>query len=120
MTSKQIAICNSIIHSASAATAAVGAGLAQIPGSDNAVITPIQIAMIISIGKMAFGVSLSDIYARTTIAEATASLVGRGVSQLLVGWIPGAGNVINATTAAAITEAIGWFVVKEFDKGGGE
>ena len=28
-------------------------------------------------------------------------------SQALIGWIPGIGNIINATTAAAITEAIG-------------
>lgn len=35
-------------------------------------------------------------------------MAGRGISQVLVGWIPGYGNAINATTAAAVTEAIGW------------
>jgi uncharacterized protein (DUF697 family) len=30
------------------------------------------------------------------------------LSQALVGWIPGVGNAINAATAAALTEAIGW------------
>ena len=33
---------------------------------------------------------------------------GRLLSQVLVGWVPGFGNVINASTAAALTEAIGW------------
>ena len=38
-------------------------------------------------------------------------------SQVLVGWIPGIGNAINATTAAGITEAMGWLLAKEFDEG---
>ncbi|HQP39712.1 MAG TPA: hypothetical protein PLI95_31225, partial [Polyangiaceae bacterium] len=38
----------------------------------------------------------------------TATHVGRGISQWLVGWVPGWGNAINASTAAALTEAVGW------------
>ena len=34
-----------IIHGAASAAAAAAAGMAQIPGSDNAVITPIQVGM---------------------------------------------------------------------------
>ena len=41
--------------------------------------------------------------------------VGRTVSQILIGWIPGIGNAINATTAAGLTEAIGWKIANEFD-----
>ena len=36
---------HALIHTAAAAAAAVGGGLAQAPGSDAAVITPIQVAM---------------------------------------------------------------------------
>lgn len=43
------------------------------------------------------------------------SVVGRGASQVAVGWIPGAGNAINATTAFAITEAVGWAAYKYFE-----
>jgi len=43
---------HTIIHGAAAAAAAAATGLAQIPGSDNAVITPIQVAMIIAIGEV--------------------------------------------------------------------
>jgi hypothetical protein len=39
--------------------------------------------------------------------SAAAATIGRAASQALIGWIPGIGNIINATTAAAITEAIG-------------
>ena len=98
---------HAIIHGAASAAAAVGAGLAQIPGSDNAVITPIQIAMITAIGEV-HGQQLSRSAALSTLSAASAGIAGRTVSQVLVGWIPGLGNVINATTAFAITEAIGW------------
>lgn len=47
LTDDQELMCHGIIHSASVAAARVGAGLAQIPLSDNVVITPIQIGMII-------------------------------------------------------------------------
>lgn len=45
-----------------------------------------------------------------------ATTSGRFVSQLLVGWIPGFGNAINASTAAAITETIGWTADRYFAK----
>lgn len=109
--------CHAIIHSASAAAAAVGASLAQIPGSDNAVITPIQLTMTISLGKV-FGVTLSESAAKAAIGSVAASTVGRTISQLLVGWIPGWGNAINATTAASVTEALGWALANEFDNEG--
>ncbi|WP_019613662.1 hypothetical protein [Psychromonas ossibalaenae] len=96
-----------IIHSSATAAATAGAGLAQAPGSDSALITPIQIAMIVSIGKV-HQQELSFTAATSTLSAVSAGYVGRAVSQVLVGWIPGLGNVINASTAFAITEAIGW------------
>ena len=48
MTADQRSKCHAIIHTASASAAAAGAGLAQLPGSDNAVITPIQLASYIA------------------------------------------------------------------------
>jgi len=98
---------HTIIHGAASSAAAVGAGLAQIPGSDNAVITPIQVAMIIAIGEV-HGQQLSKAAAMSTLSAASAGIVGRTLSQFLVGWVPGYGNAVNATTAFAITEAIGW------------
>lgn len=37
MTSRETNLCNGIIHSASAAAAVIGGGLAQVPTSDNTV-----------------------------------------------------------------------------------
>lgn len=44
--------CHAIIHTASATAAAVGAELAQIPCSDNVIITPIQLVKTISLGRL--------------------------------------------------------------------
>lgn len=101
--------CHGIIHTASVACGGVGTGLAQIPASDNAVIVPIQIGMIVSLGAV-FELNITETAAKSIIASAGASIAGRTVSQFLVGWIPGIGNAINTATAAGITEAIGCFI----------
>lgn len=115
MTKKQKILCNTIIHAASTAAASVGAGLAQVPCSDSAIITPIQLAMTVSLGKV-FGVKLSKSSAKSAMGTTMTSIVGRAASQVLVGWIPVAGNIINASTAATITEALGWILAKEFEE----
>lgn len=107
--------CNVIIHGASVAAGGVGTGLAQIPLADNALIAPIQIGMIIALGKV-FDQEISKTAAQVILGGAAASTVGRGISQVLVGWIPGVGNAINTATAAAVTEAVGWMVVDNFSK----
>lgn len=113
MTIEEKKKCHAIIHTASAGAASIGAGFAQVPGSDNAAIVPLQVTMVISLG-MVFGVKLSKSSASATLASATAGTLGRTISQFVVGWIPGIGNAINATTAAGVTEAIGWTIAKEF------
>ena len=105
--------CNAIIHSASVAAGGVGTGLAQIPLADNAAITPIQIGMIISLGEV-FNQHITKAVATSILGGVTASFVGRGISQVLVGWIPGVGNAVNTLTAPGITEAIGWKVAYDF------
>ena len=104
-----------IIHSYATMAATAAAGLAQIPGSDNAVITPLQIKMITEIGE-AHGQHITKAMAMSTLSAATAGIAGRAVSQWLVGWIPGWGNAVNASTAFAITESIGWAADKILSK----
>ncbi len=107
--------CHKIIHSAASSAALPAAGLAQIPLSDTVLITPIQITMIIALGEV-FNIRIGESTAKSILAGATASLAGRSLSQLLVGWVPGYGNAINATTAFATTEAIGWMAADHFYK----
>ena len=96
-----------IIHTASTAAAAVGAGLAQIPGSDAPILAGIQTTMIMAIAHE-HEVALTRAAAADLLLTFAATCVGRGISQWLVGWVPGWGNAINAVTAAALTEAVGW------------
>lgn len=113
LTDSQLKACHAIIHSASVAAGGVGTGLAQIPLADTAVITPIQVAMITSLGSV-FEIHITEGVAKGIIGSVAAAFVGRSVSQVLIGWIPGIGNAINTATAAGITEAVGWVAVKHF------
>jgi len=115
MTKSQRAACHTAIHTASVACAAVGAGLAQLPCSDNLIITPIQLTMSVALAKV-FNLELEQGAHKAAIASATASAVGRAATQVAVGWFPLFGNVINATTAASLTEAVGWIIAKDFEK----
>ena len=110
---------HAIIHTASAASAAsaaVGAGLAQLPGSDAPVLIGIQSAMIIGVASE-HQCSLDQVAATKFLLTFTARMAGRGLSQLLVGWLPGWGNAINAATAAGLTEAVGWAADAYFARG---
>ncbi|TXD39627.1 hypothetical protein FRC96_06790 [Lujinxingia vulgaris] len=103
-----------IIHGAASAAGAVGAGMAQLPGSDNAIITPIQVGMIVALADV-HGQKMEKAGALAVLSSLSAGIVGRTASQFLVGWIPGVGNAINAGTAFSITEAIGWAAYRYFD-----
>lgn len=118
MTKDEKSKCRAIIHSATAATAAIG-GFSLIPVADTAPITAIQIGMVISLGAV-FGQEITKTAATSIVGGFASSLVGRGISQLLVGWIPIAGQIINGTTAAGITETLGWTVANQFAKSGTE
>lgn len=113
MTDSEYAKCHAIIHSAALAAGGVGAGLAQIPLSDNLVIMPIQIGMVGSLGSV-FDKSLGEAAITSLISAAAATVVGRNLAGALVGWIPGIGNVIQASTAFTLTETIGWIIANNF------
>lgn len=113
LTLQQCKKCHSIIHVSSAAAATVASGLAQLPTSDCTIIVPIQVAMVISLGSV-FGIELTKSAARATLASATSTFIGRSISQFLLGWIPVLGNILNATTAAGVTEVFGWAIANDF------
>jgi len=52
-----------------------GGGLVQITGSDNLIITPIQLTMTISLGKI-YNVTLRENIAKEALASAIAAVVG--------------------------------------------
>lgn len=105
--------CHAIIHTAAAATAAIGAGFAQLPCSDNIAIIPMQMIMVVSLGSV-FGIRLQQTTAESTLGTATATVMGRSISQTLIGWVPVFGNICNAVTAGLVTETIGWAIAHDF------
>lgn len=103
--------CKHIIHNAALEAALIGAGLAQVPGADHILISALQINMVKDLAK-AQGRTLSEGAIKGLMVSFAATYVGRGTSKFLIGWVPIFGNVINATTAASITEAFGWAALK--------
>lgn len=106
-----------IVHAASLCAAAVGAGLAQLPGSDAPVLMGIQSTMILAIAD-SMGVRVTRAAAVDLVLTFLATMLGRGFTQWAAGWVPGWGNLLNAATAAALTEAIGWAAVRHFRREG--
>ena len=104
-----------IIHGAAVLAGGVGFAGAQLPTADNLILVPILICMIMALGVV-FEKRLNESAAKSALATATATLVGRGISEWLVGWIPLWGNIVNATTAASVTEGIGWVIANDFAK----
>jgi len=73
-----------IIHLAASTSAADGAGMAQVPGSDQPVISGIQTTMIIGIAKE-YKVDVSEAVIADLLLTFSSACAGRGVSQLMVG-----------------------------------
>ena len=71
--------------------------------------------MTIALGKV-FDLEFTKSAAKAAIASGAGVTIGRTASQVAVGWIPVTGNVVNATTAAAVTEALGWMLAEDFAK----
>lgn len=105
--------CRRIIHGSALIGGLVASGLAQIPASDNAVLVPLEIIMVLTLGHV-FGIRLRHSYRISLILTAAATMIGRAVSEVLVGWIPVIGNLFDALTAIAVIEGLGWMVAKEF------
>ena len=97
-----------VIASASIAAAATGA--IPIPVADAAMLIPDQVTMLVGI-TLAFGFPVNDnsLYSLVsgTIAALGPTVIGRSVKHSLWKFIPGAGQVISAASAATITESLG-------------
>ena len=104
---------HAIIHEAALASAASGVSFAQVPGADEAVILPIQAAMVMAIARE-HGASVTEGVVAKFLLPYASLTVGRVVVEWVVGWLPGAGNAVNAATAATLTETIGWAADKYF------
>ena len=105
-------MANAVI--ATAVASATVAGVSPIPGSDAAVLVPIQITMLTAITAI-YGLQIEKATITTiissTIGTGGSTLVGKTVVSNILKSIPGigtiAGGAISAGTAATITGALG-------------
>ncbi|NEP76876.1 MAG: hypothetical protein F6K39_01000 [Okeania sp. SIO3B3] len=104
-----------IINTASVSAAAASGALAQgaALGLDTPVLITIHIGMVIQLGEV-FGRKLN----KNTAAALLGSGVGVGIGafgvKAILGFIPFAGNLVNATVSFGYTELLGWTFVKLF------
>jgi len=101
--------CSVAIHTASAASAAVG--FIPIPMVDAIPISAAQVTMVIALGKI-FNQELTETAAKGLIGAAASTFVGRN----LVKFIPIVGWIVSSGVAAVITEIIGWTAAIDFAK----
>ena len=114
MTKEQSKQATAIISSAAVSAAAISGLSSQIPLADNVVLSGVEITMTINLGKV-FGREISNSLAWSIILSQLGTLTGKAVSQLLMSWIPGIGNITNAITSVGVIETLGWSIVDYFD-----
>jgi uncharacterized protein (DUF697 family) len=102
----------SIVHTASAAAAAV-AGVNFIPLADALLITPIQTAMIARLGLL-YGESKSTVSA--AMGPMLARAAGKALAASLLDLVPLLGTLVNAGVAFAITETLGYATIQHLEK----
>ena len=107
-----------IIHSASVAAGSVA--VSPIPFTDAALLVPIQVGMITALFK-AYDQKMVTGAIRGAVWAVAATSFGRGIVGNAFKFIPGLGTVagaaISATTAAGVTELIGWAIARELATG---
>ena len=91
---------------ATAAAAAIGGGLAQLPGSDAGPLVALESALVMALARV-HRVDITAAAATDLVLTFAATFVGRGITEVVIGWIPGLGNAVNALTAAGLVVAVG-------------
>ncbi len=94
-----------VVHRAAASAAGIAA--TPIPFADAPFLVGIQAGMMAKVAKV-YDVKLSTANAAKALAGIAATSAGRSLVGALLKVVPGAGNVINASVAAAITSGLGY------------
>lgn len=89
-----------------AAVAAAGAAAVPLPVADAVTLAPIQLGMMARISVI-YDIEMKTALSTSALANLGAQLAGRALASSLIKLIPGAGSVINAGVAAALTGATG-------------
>lgn len=89
--------------------AAAGAAAVPLPVADAVTLAPIQLGMMARISVI-YDIEMKTALSTSALANLGAQLAGRALASSLIKLIPGAGSVINAGVAGALTGAtgVGW------------
>ena len=104
-----------IIHASSVA-AAGAAAITVLPGADAIAIMPIQIAMVTAVSHE-YGVTLSASIVKSTVYAGLGKIIGKAGAGLILRWTPVAGNIVRASVAFAVTEALGKLLLERLESG---
>lgn len=91
---------------ATAVTAAGAAGAVPIPVSDAVALAPIQLSMMARIAVI-YDLDMKSLLSAGAVAQLGVQISGQALARSFLKLIPGAGSVINASVAAALTAAMG-------------
>lgn len=106
------------IINGAAAAAGGAAAMAVVPGSDSVAIMPIQVAMVAAVARE-YGIQPSASLVKSTIYASLGSIVGKASAGLLLRWTPIAGNLVRASVAFSVTQALGRMVLERLEAGEG-
>lgn len=105
-----------LIHGFAVAHATAAGLLAQTIVGDEAVLTALTVAMIISIARLN-GAKWNQGEALAFLGVFAGTIIGTRGAALLYKWIPGIGNIANAVVSAETTEMLGWMTYLFVSKG---
>lgn len=105
----------SIINTAATLASAAAGTLAQLPGGDTPLVMMIHVSMIMKIAAH-HGIRTTERQVIPLLGVFAAAQAKRTLSQWFLGWIPGLGNIMNASVAACLTQSIGWSAHRHFSK----
>jgi len=105
-----------IIHGFAVAHAGAAFALAQTVVGDEAVLTALTVAMIVAVAK-ANGAKWGIGDAFSYLGVMAGAYLGSRGAVFLIKWLPGIGNMANATVTFGITEMLGWAVYLILQKG---
>ena len=91
---------------AAGSAAAAGAAAVPLPVADALTLAPIQLGMMARISVI-YDIEMQTALSTSTLANLGAQLAGRALASSLLKLIPGAGSVVNAGVASALTAATG-------------
>ncbi len=109
--------CETIIHASSAVAAAAATGT-FVPGADSVAIMPVQVAMVAALANE-HGIAPSSSIVKSVVYASLGSIVGKAGAGVLLRWVPVAGNLVRASVALSVTEALGHMVLERLEKGEG-